>query len=269
MTAPRGVAQAPGRLDRSQQVRQVAAADAGILRPNGPGDRLSGNDGDDTLKGGLGNDNLLRGDGADTLFGGEGNDQLNGGAGNDHIWGGLGNDRIVGGDGNDSVSGGFGDDRILGNDGNDILSGDEGNDQIFGGAGDDTIDGGLGNDMINGGPGQDTLTGGLGADTFVFHVNGDTTATVDLSTATTIADFSVLEGDRIQLSDMDADLNVDGNQAFSFLGDGGFSHTAGELRADVTDGNTYLYGDQNGDGSADFVIRLDGVVALQTADFVL
>jgi hypothetical protein len=37
----------------------------------------------------------------------------------------------------------------------------------------------------------------------------------------------------------------------------------------VINGNTYVYGDTNGDGAADFMIRVDGNHPLTSADFVI
>ena len=52
----------------------------------------------------------------------------------------------------------------------------DGDDEIIGFDGEDTIEGGLGNDTINGREGNDTLSGGVGNDTFVFdNVAGETT----------------------------------------------------------------------------------------------
>ncbi|WP_300673983.1 LEPR-XLL domain-containing protein [Desulfoluna sp.] len=51
-----------------------------------------GGAGDDTLKGGSGQDALSGDAGDDTLFGGDGNDLMVGGAGDDHLWGQAGGD---------------------------------------------------------------------------------------------------------------------------------------------------------------------------------
>ncbi|WP_291298334.1 Ig-like domain-containing protein [Elioraea sp.] len=63
--------------------------------------------------------------------------------------------------------------------------------EAFGGAGDDVITGALGNDLIVGGNDNDTLRGGAGADRFRFDNNDG---------ADEILDFSVAQGDRVQLS---------------------------------------------------------------------
>jgi Ca2+-binding RTX toxin-like protein len=73
---------------------------------------LEGGDGDDTVLGGLGRDELIGDGGNDVLIGGEGDDFLNGGAGNDVIEGGLGADSLSGGAGDDTLTGGDGADTF-------------------------------------------------------------------------------------------------------------------------------------------------------------
>ena len=63
-------------------------------------------------------------------------------------------------------------------------------DNVIGGKGSDSITGNDANNTINGGLGTDTLTGGAGADTFVFRTGY----------SDTIADFSLSQGDRIDVS---------------------------------------------------------------------
>jgi Ca2+-binding RTX toxin-like protein len=72
--------------------------------------------------------------------------------------------------------------------------GNTGDNVIRGGVGSDTLNGAAGNDTLHGGEGRDLLAGGAGADTFVFDT------AVMKTTADTILDFSVAEGDRIYLS---------------------------------------------------------------------
>ena len=66
-----------------------------------------------------------------------------------------------------------------------------------------------------------------------------------------------------------ANVNLAGNQAFSFIGSAIFSHTAGELRAYQAAGQTWIQGDIDGDGVADFLIRIDGLHTLTASDFIL
>jgi Ca2+-binding RTX toxin-like protein len=135
---------------------------------------------------------------------------------------------------------------------------------VFSGAGDDTITGGAGNDAIYGGAGSDTMTGGAGLDTFVY-LNAAHSAN---SASDHITDFS--SGDLINLSAIDANTGTGANDAFSFIGSGAFTHTAGELRAALIVGSNWgIVGDLDGDGAADFTIYAVTDHALTAADFVL
>ena len=133
---------------------------------------------------------------------------------------------------------------------------------IVGGYANDTLNGTAGNDTINGNGGRDALWGGSGADTFLFdtasEANGDT-----------IGDF-VHGTDTINLSGIDANTRSSGNQAFSFIGSDRFHKVAGELHTyRLADGNTYVSGDTNGDGAADFALTMLGNHTFASADFVL
>ncbi|MEJ6485594.1 SdiA-regulated domain-containing protein [Nostoc punctiforme UO1] len=66
------------------------------------GRTVDGSNGEDTLTGTAGDDNLSGGNGKDTLFGNAGNDTLFGGNGVDILWGGEGNDLLNGGNGRDT-----------------------------------------------------------------------------------------------------------------------------------------------------------------------
>ena len=142
----------------------------------------------------------------------------------------------------------------------------DGNDKLYGRAGDDSLDGGAGTDWLEGGAGRDVVAGGSGSDRFVFRP-GDFGG-ADAASADRIIDFGDADGDRIHLSLIDADSTAAGDQAFSWLGDGAFTGVAGQLRYEQVDGNTYVSGDVNGDGIADFMIRLDGLIDLGTNDFL-
>ncbi|HYW14845.1 MAG TPA: tandem-95 repeat protein, partial [Allosphingosinicella sp.] len=124
---------------------------------------------------------------------------------------------------------------------------------IFGGAGNDVLTGGAGADLISGGLRGDTLTGGAGNDIFRYSSTGDSNSTERDG----IQDFN--SGDVIDLSRIDANETVDGNQAFAFVGSAAFSGTAGELRFENISlgGPIWLVqGDTNGDGVSDFEVVL-------------
>lgn len=94
--------------------------------------------------------------------GGNGNDTMNGTGGEDQLDGGNGNDVLNGLGGHDLLKGGNGSDTLNGGSGNDILIGENGNDALFGGDGRDLLAGGNGNDSLNGGAGADIFQFGKG-----------------------------------------------------------------------------------------------------------
>jgi serralysin len=173
-------------------------------------------------------------------------------------------DVVIGNGGDDAISGGGGDDVIDGAAGDDVLNGETGHDTLIGGSGDDTLAGGgdhdtliggAGNDELSGGTGADQLIGGSGADRFVFEdVAGSPAQAPDL-----VFDFNAVQGDRIDVSGIDAISGTTENDEFIFVGDDAFSGSAGELHftPDLSDG--LLEGDVNGDATADFTINLLGV----------
>ena len=101
--------------------------------------------------------------GNDNLAGGEYNARwtLDGGAGDDTLTGGLAdNNTLLGGDGDDQINGRSGHgSTIHGGAGDDTIAGGGGNDKLYGEAGNDSLDGDNGDDLLDGGPGQDQLKG--------------------------------------------------------------------------------------------------------------
>lgn len=160
-----------------------------------------------------------------------------------------------------------GNDHIRSASGADSLFGGDGNDVLISSGGRDTVNGGAGNDRLVGGHGTDKLIGGDGADKFQFTSVGDSSS--HIARSDTIMDFSHAEGDKIALNRIDAIAGTETNDRFHFIGSDAFSGAAGELRAFVQNGETYVAGDTNGDGAADFKIHLNGVVDLVAQDFIL
>jgi Ca2+-binding RTX toxin-like protein len=226
--------------------------------------------GTDTVKLGGGNDTYLAVPSVDS----PGNGALNGGKGID-TYDASGTPNTV--DINfDTISHGilFDPQTALGTDvGGDHLTGFEnaiggdGSDTIFGSSGANHLDGGNGADHLYGLGGRDVLTGGGDGDTFHFLKLTDSGLTA--STRDLITDFSQSDGDKIDLSVIDANGSAVGDPDFDFVGFAQFSHTKGELRESFSSGNTIVSGDVNGDGKADFSIALTGHIVLTSGDFNL
>ncbi|MGK9167536.1 M10 family metallopeptidase C-terminal domain-containing protein [Inquilinus limosus] len=227
-------------------------------------ENLSGSQGNDSLVGSAGT-NLLQGwNGADVLRGGAGADRMDGGAGIDTASYYTGTAGVTVNLATGLGSGGEAQGDTLA--GIENLSGSQGNDSLVGSTGANVLQGWNGNDVLTGAGGKDTLTGGAGADRFVY---GSTAQSPIGSGADRITDFSRAQGDRIDLSGIDANAAVAGNQAFSFIGSGAYTRHAGELRYGVSNGTTTVAGDVNGDGASDFHIVLSSIIALVSTDFVL
>ncbi|OYQ31714.1 hypothetical protein CHU95_21505 [Niveispirillum lacus] len=227
---------------------------------------------------GTGNDsnNILTGAAAaDTLRGAAGDDSLDGAAGADRLIGGLGNDTYIVDNAGDVVveAAGEGTDTVRTSLTSYSLTADVDN-LIYTGGGNfigtgnalaNAITGGAAADTLTGGGGADTLTGGTGADSFVLSNASDS----PVATAMTIADFATADGDRIDLSGIDADSSTPADNAFTFIGAAAFTNVAGQLRIAAAGADLQLLGDINGDGTADFAITLTAVTTLAATDIVL
>ncbi len=262
-------------------------------------DKLYGGTGADRLTGGLGADLLSGGDGVDTLVGNDGNDTLDGGSGADAMTGGTGNDVYYVDDAGDTTVelAGEGTDIVraavswtlganleqlelqgsanLNGTGNELanrLVGNGGANTLSGLAGVDTIDGGAGNDRLIGGTGNDLMTGGSGADTFVILPESVYSSKTPAGRALEIDfvyDLSKTEGDKVDLSAIDADSALAGDQAFHLVG--AFSKHGGEMTLAFTaaSNQTVLSLDVDGDGKADYQMKLTGDVHLDSAGWIL
>ena len=232
-------------------------------------------DGNDTLKGGGGVDMLDGCGGDDLLDGGTEADAMHGELGNDTFIVDNVNDRVYEwtGEGYDTVKtsvtyglGARSEVEILqttnaagtsaidlsGNEFANRIIGNDGANNILGGGGRDRLEGGGNNDRLIGGALSDDLYGGTGADHFKYLSLDDSSPRTG---ADIIFDFNPLEGDRIDLSAIDADGNAaNGDQPFTFYdGVGPLHGIVGELRYT----GDYLEGDVNGDGTADLSIRVN------------
>jgi hypothetical protein len=131
---------------------------------------------------------------------------------------------------------------------------------------DDMLFGGEGNDLLMGGAGRDSLSGGLGADLFRYAESDFAGATLAL--ADVITDFSEAQGDRIDLSAIDAQPGI-GDDGFRFIGNAAFSGAGAELRMSLVEGYLVLEGDRTRDGIADFAIRLDGLTTISVGAIII
>ena len=163
-----------------------------------------------------------------------------------------------------------------------VAAGQEGSggedDRLTGNASANRLDAGGGDDILTGRGGADVLVGGSGSDRFVYERASDSTAAgVNFSAADLIIGFGDRAGnqDVIDLSAIDANQSVRGNQAFR-LDDRDGLVELGELHAfqiiDPAQGNrsvTVLASDTDGLSGYDFAIRFDQVIAtFDTGDFI-
>ncbi|MDO9338776.1 MAG: hypothetical protein Q7T61_20480 [Caulobacter sp.] len=289
-------------LDGGDLSDQLFGGDgADDLLGGGGGDVLYGDAGDDQIDGGEGHDKLFGGLGADTLIGGLGNDRFDGGDGIDTLNGGAGNDYLDGGLGADIMRGGaendiylvddLGDQVIelsgegydvvrteldgwvlganiealelggtadIGGAGNalaNIMQGNSGANSLSGGEGNDTLYGLDGADTLIGGLGGDILWGGAGADTFVVAHTFSGALETD-----NIKDFSILELDRLDLS---------GAYIGTLEKVDAFDKHAGQMTLTFAAGITTLKLDVNGDGKADYQLRINGDVTGESGNWSL
>lgn len=223
-------------------------------------------------------------DRADTVLGGAGNDLImvqtfkslyRGGEGNDRLISVGWQNRFEGGAGVDVISyEARDDDPSLGGVTVDLGAGKAqtganrfetllGIENAIGSGSDDALFGNALANRLTGGGGFDQMTGRAGADVFAFRTAAEARSVPDAIDLVT--DFSHAQGDRIDLTGIDAKAGVAGNQAFTFIGGNGFTGQKGQLRF----ADQILYGDMNGDRVADFEIGLLNVPSLVAADILL
>jgi Ca2+-binding RTX toxin-like protein len=163
-------------------------------------------------------------------------------------------DVLVGTDREDTIYGGGGNDLIYGDS---KAAGYQSHDTLFGNSGNDTLIGGIGNDLLRGGPGRDTFKYNSSSETsYAAHHPGDT-----------IVDFT--SADFIDLSAVDANSRVAGNQAFRFVGQVSTPNHIGLGQAGV-----YL-GDRGGlellakPGDKNMRITLQGTFSINSSQIIL
>lgn len=157
-----------------------------------------------------------------------------------------GRDRFYLSSGNDKAHGYGGADLLKGFGGRDVLYGDRGKDVLIGGAGRDKMFAGNDNNV----------------DRFVFKKIGDSHTG---SARDKIFQFDHGE-DLIDLSGIDANIDVNRNQAFVFSGAGAHANA---VWVEDTGSNLIIKGDVDGDAVADFAIELVNVDFINAGDFIL
>jgi len=209
-------------------------------------------------------------------------------------------ENAIGGSGADTIFGNEVANVLTGNAGNDILNGLDGDDTLNGGLGDDSLNGGNGSDRLSGGDGVDTLrggdgvdffSGGAGNDIFIGEINTTTVSSKNGNISLdVILDFA--KGDIIDLSGIDANALVEGNQAFTLVNSANPKNageisirTFGNMNAaeaalgmdlDGVDGASpfggkvsVVFGNVDG-GAADFaIVIVDGQQPLTITDFMM
>ena len=261
---------------------------------------MNGFGGNDALEGLAGNDNMNGDAGNDVLIGGEGNDLLDGGLDGapqtddfiedtDRLDGGQGIDTasysqvqhgmfvnlfqgLAFGKGNvdtlisiENVTGTNFVDSIIGDNNANGIQGAGGNDRLDGEGGNDFLSGSTGNDTLIGGAGDDRMSGGSDADKFVFELASDSLKGLGNRDVITGFERSI---DKLDLSQIDAKAGPVGNQAFTFIGERGFS-AEGQVRAFFEGDNTVVALNTTGNSGAEAQIQLAGLIDLAAIDFIL
>lgn len=270
----------------------MGTSSVNVMTGGSGNDYLWAGDGNDTLYGNAGADILDGGLGADTMYGGTGDDtylvdnvndkviELPGEGNNDivrstvtyalsdnveSLW--LDGTAAINGTGNsgaNTITGNLANNILTGGGGNDILRGGAGDDTLYGGTGDDQLFGDAGNDLLYGGGGRDVMDGGAGADTYRF-LAGDLGATAATSASVVLG---AGQGDKIDLSAIDANSTTTLRDGFSFVGTADFTKHAGELRVQGSGSNWTVSADTNGDGVADIVLTVQSSNGIRATDFV-
>mgnify|MGYP001193231778 CR=1 FL=1 len=288
---------------RAQSSVAITGTEQGLTHNGGIGDDvIDALDGDDTVIGWEGDDLINGGAGDDTLNGGKGNDTLNGGSGRDLFIASAGEDMHNGGSDVDTISfaafkankpvsvdltaGTFihpngvdvqtlvSIENVIGSKGDDTIDGNTAANTIRAGHGADAVNGGGGRDVIIGGANRDTLTGGGGKDRFDYNAENESGKGVNARDVITDFTVNATSGtafvDRIDVSTIDAMAGTTGNQAFTFIGDAGFT-VEGQIQAVQSGADTLIQINTEGTGGAEMRIVLANFTAstLEAADFIL
>ncbi|MGD9510257.1 MAG: right-handed parallel beta-helix repeat-containing protein, partial [Geminicoccaceae bacterium] len=227
--------------------------------PSAHNDVLTGGNGANAIDGRAGADYIRGLGGKDTLHGGEDGDLLDGGAGNDRLYGDAGID-LVSYAGSTKVALDLATGKAVRGGESDTLHDVEG---AIGSSRNDLLKGDGADNWFQGGLGKDTFTGKGGRDLYDYdHVAESRPGARDV-----IKDFAHLT-DRIDLTGIDADTTVAGNQSFHWVGADALSGP-GEVGFFTAGGNTIVQASTDADAASEFALQLTGIKALTAADFYL
>jgi predicted outer membrane repeat protein len=238
-----------GAAERNQALSTTASANNDVLTGTDDANVISARAGADLVRGLAGND-ILRGEGgSDVLDGGPGNDLLDGGEGiNLARFGGstaVVIDLVAGtakrGGETDTLSSIRG---AIGSSAGDTFTGDGGPNWFQGGGGRDVATGGAARDLYDFDRVQDSLPGSANRD-----VIGDLAP----------------QSDRINLTGIDADTTMAGNQAFRFVATDPLTGP-GQLGYRLSGDNTIVRASTDADAGAELEIQLTGLSGV--GDFV-
>lgn len=195
------------------------------------------------------------------IYGDNSENTLDGGAGDDTIFGLGGDDILIGGrdslasrDINNTIPVADLEDQTESDDGNDTLYGGGGNDTILGGQGNDILDGGSGNDTLSGQDGIDVFRGGAGIDTVDYSKESPFQLIVNLRT--NMASGGTASGDTFYSienligSDDRIDRFIGTDVANHFWGQGGGDYFNGGGGDDILDSGRdgdIVYGEAGND----------------------
>jgi len=260
-----------------------------IVKSTGDTSNVNLKGGDDTFIGGADEENVVDDIGSDTYNLGGGNDQLSLVFGVDTADGGAGLDRVTLSVANpcrinlDTKEVDLGGQTLNANSAfsTGIAATIKNFEWATGGSNDDLINGNAaanfligsgGKDILAGGLGSDRLIGGADDDAFVYFQTKDSGITQ--ATRDVIADFQgagAAGGDKIDLSLIDTDSKMAGDQGFLWRGNNNAFLLDGsaQLRAVTQAEETVIQGDVNGDGKVDFSIAVTGIMSFDGGDFAL
>jgi ELWxxDGT repeat protein len=191
---------------------------------------LTGGEGDDTIHGDLGPDEVDAGPGANVVFTYAGNDVVRSGDGDDDINVGDGTNTVRGGAGSETVTSGSGDDDIdlrasssNGDDTSDqtttthiVLAG-AGNNLVYTDAGDDSVTTLDGDDTVHAGDGDDTVIANAGNNLVTSGAGDDFVRT--LGGADTVRSGAGADDINVGAGDDNVDAGVGNDVVFTELGD--------------------------------------------------